>query len=84
MYDPHENPIKEAWVLCVVLGLIMINFPFIHIFNNSRPVFGIPGLVLYFFIGWPLSIVVIWFFVHHIGKKPRSQEDDSDDDGEEL
>ncbi len=72
MREPQENPIKEAWILCLILGLIMINFPFIHIFNTATPVFGIPGLVLYFFIGWPLSILVIWIFVHQMEKKPRN------------
>jgi hypothetical protein len=46
----------------------MINFPFIHIFNSVQLIFGLPELVLYFFIGWPLSIAVIWYFVHFIGK----------------
>ena len=63
MKETNENSIKEAWVLCLILGLVMINFPFIHIFNTDRLIFGIPQLILYFFIGWPLSIVVIWVFV---------------------
>lgn len=63
MKETNENSIKEAWVLCLILGMAMINFPFIHIFNTDRLIFGIPQLILYFFIGWPLSIVVIWVFV---------------------
>lgn len=63
MKDNQENSIKEAWVLSLILGFIMINFPFIHIFNSAELVLGIPKLVLYFFLGWPFSIAVIWFFV---------------------
>jgi len=66
MRDSQGNSTREAWILCLVLGIIMLNFPFIHIFNNDNLIFGIPVLVLYFFIGWPASIVVIWFFVRKI------------------
>ena len=68
MKNPQGNSTKEAWILCLILGIIMINFPFIHIFNNNQLIFGIPTLVLYFFIGWPVSILVTWFFAERIGK----------------
>lgn len=64
MKEPQESSIREAWILCLILGLVMINFPLIHIFNTERLLFGIPQLILYFFIGWPVSIAIIWFFVH--------------------
>lgn len=62
------NPIrlKESWVLCFLLGLVMLNFPFIEIFNKPIQLFGIPLLVLYFLIGWPLSILVIFLFTRQI------------------
>ncbi|MDA3902749.1 MAG: hypothetical protein PF441_04780 [Desulfuromusa sp.] len=66
MKESQRSSIREAWILCLILGLIMINFPFIQIFNTVRLIFGIPILVLYFFIGWPASIAVIWFFVRYI------------------
>ncbi len=68
MNDIQGDSIKEAWVLSLILGFIMINFPFIHIFNSIEPIFGIPKLVLYFFIGWPISIAVICFFTHQSKK----------------
>ena len=68
MKESQGSSIREAWILCLILGLIMINFPFIHIFNSAQIIFGLPELVLYFFIGWPLSIGVIWYFVHSIEK----------------
>ncbi len=68
MKIPQGNSTKEAWILCLILGIIMINFPFIHIFNNNHMIFGIPTLVLYFFVGWPASIVVILIFAGRIGK----------------
>jgi len=71
MREPRESSIREAWILCLILGLVMINFPFIHIFNTDHLVFGIPKLVLYFFIGWPASIIVIWFFVRYTEKNTQ-------------
>jgi predicted membrane protein len=53
---------RESWILCFVLGMVMLNYPFLHIFNKTTTFFGIPALILYFFIGWPISIGVIYFF----------------------
>lgn len=82
MKESQGSSIREAWLLCLILGSIMINFPFIHIFNTEQFIFGVPKLVLYFFIGWPLSIVVIWFFVRYMGngsqKTSAILEDKSD------
>lgn len=75
MKESQRSSIREAWILCLILGLIMINFPFIQIFNTERLVFGLPILVLYFFIGWPVSIAVIWFFVSYIGKGSQDSSD---------
>ncbi len=81
MHDANENPLREAWILCLILGLVMINFPFIHIFNTDHSIFGIPELVLYFLVGWPLSIGVIWLFVHSLEttetESSASVEDDA-------
>lgn len=76
--DPQGNSTKEAWILCLILGIIMINFPFIHIFSNERLIFGIPSLVVYFFVGWPASILVTWFFTRQIGIAAGDSEDDSE------
>ncbi|MCK5826098.1 MAG: hypothetical protein KAG93_03625 [Desulfuromusa sp.] len=72
MKESKKSLIREAWILCLILGLVMINFPFIHIFNSAQSIFGLPKLVLYFFIGWPLSIGVIWYFVHFIEKDSQN------------
>ncbi len=66
--SPH---LKEAWLLFFCMGLIMINFPFIHIFNKDLMVMGIPLLVLYFLVGWPLSILVIFVFARMLEKGPK-------------
>ncbi|MBN2644104.1 MAG: hypothetical protein JXR59_01370 [Desulfuromonadaceae bacterium] len=53
---------RQMWSIFFFLGLIMINFPFLQIFNRTETCFGIPLLVLYLFIGWPLSIGIIFLF----------------------
>jgi len=61
------------------MGIIMMNFPFLHIFNKSETLFGFPLLFLYFTGGWAASIFVIYLFtqairqnndVHHESKEP--------------
>lgn len=59
---PPSSQVKAAWVIFFILGIVMLNFPFIHIFNRSTTFFGVPLLVLYFFIGWPASIFVVYLF----------------------
>lgn len=62
MKEPNPIQIREAWVLCFLLGVVMLNYPFIHIFNKETMVLGIPALFLYFAVGWPFSILVIYLF----------------------
>lgn len=73
MKDPKSPQIREAWVLFFVMGMIMINYPFIHIFNKDISFFGIPLLVFYFLVGWPLSIFVVAIFAHVLENAPQDQ-----------
>lgn len=72
-----KNPLhlREAWVICFVLGLVMLNFPFLHIFNKDVQVFGIPLIILYLLIGWPLSIVVVALFSLLLGSREEEERD---------
>lgn len=58
--------LKESWVIFFILGLIMMNYPFIHIFNKPILVGGFPLLYLYLMVGWPISIFVIFLFIKSI------------------
>ncbi|MDA8414770.1 MAG: hypothetical protein M0023_13405 [Desulfobacteraceae bacterium] len=58
----HRLQLRESWVIFFVLGIIMLNFPFLHIFNKSDTLFGFPLLFLYFTLGWAFSIFVIYLF----------------------
>ena len=80
----RKLPLKDAWVIWFVLGVVMINYPFLHIFNKNTLVFGVPLTILYFFIGWPVSIFVIYLFSIYLGRysdreTARSKQKDSSD-----
>lgn len=59
--------IKEGWGAFCLLGVVMLNYPFMHIFNKPNDVaFGFPLMILYLLIGWPISIFVIYLFSHYL------------------
>lgn len=74
--------LKEGWGIFCVLGIVMLNYPFLHIFNKPYDFLGIPLMVLYFFIGWPISIGVIYLFSRYlVGQRSTDQSDsDSEED----
>jgi hypothetical protein len=58
--------LRESWVIFFIMGIIMLNFPFLHIFNKSDTLFGFPLLFLYFTAGWAFSIFVIYLFTQAV------------------
>jgi len=70
--------LKETWVVFFILGLIMMNFPFIRIFFSTKRIFGIPILFHYLTWGWLISIGLIYLFVKAINlpeqKKKRGED----------
>jgi hypothetical protein len=58
--------LKDTWVILFVLGLIMMNYPFISIFNKPRRLFGIPLFYLYLQGGWFVSIVIAYLFARSV------------------
>lgn len=63
--------LRESWVIFFIMGIIMMNFPFLHIFNRSDTIFGFPLFFLYIFLGWAFSIFVIYLFTLAIGHNDR-------------
>ena len=80
MKSLRKLPLRDAWVIWFVLGVVMLNYPFLHIFNKDINVFGIPLTILYFYIGWPVSIFIIYLFSVYLG---RHSENDSSADNQE-
>lgn len=54
--------LRDSWVIFFITGNVMLNFPFLKIFNQPITILGFPLLYLYFMIGWPVSIWVIYLF----------------------
>lgn len=74
--------LKESWILCFILGMVMLNYPFLHIFNKTSSYFGVPTLILYLLIGWPISIGVIYLFsrvLDYPGNEPTDQSSNEED-----
>ena len=58
--------LRETWVIFFILGIIMMNYPFLHIFNKNVIVYSIPLLYVYIIGGWCFSILVIYLFTKAI------------------
>jgi hypothetical protein len=58
--------LKESWVIFFILGIIMLDYPFLHIFNKHILIFSLPLLFIYIFGGWCFSILVIYLFTKSI------------------
>lgn len=69
--------LRESWVIFFILGFVMINYPFIEIFNKPYRIFSIPLLYLYFIVGWAISIGVIHLFTRAIDQ-PEDEQDEGD------
>jgi hypothetical protein len=69
--------LRESWVIFFVLGNVMLNFPFMKIFNQPTTVMGLPLMYLYFTVGWAISIGVIYLFVSSV--EPDSTDHQSDE-----
>ena len=59
----HRLQLRESWIIFFILGIIMMTFPFLNIFNKPILLFGVPLLFLYLMAGWFLSIIVIYLFM---------------------
>lgn len=75
MKRPDSIQLREAWLLFFFLGIVMLNFPFLEIFNKSATILGMPVLFLYFFIGWPSSILVIFLFSRCLERENPGSDD---------
>lgn len=66
--------LKESWVIFFLMGIIMMNMPFIGIFNKPVSLFGVPLLYLYLQLGWLVSILFISIFTKSIGESDNGEK----------
>lgn len=71
----HRLQLRESWLIFFILGIIMMTFPFLHIFNKPILLFGVPLLFLYLTAGWIISIIVIYLFMLASRHENRSSDE---------
>lgn len=74
----HRLQLRESWIIFFILGVIMMTFPFLHIFNKPILLFGVPLLFLYFTLGWLVSIIVIYLFMIASNHESKSTDEKSE------
>jgi hypothetical protein len=53
---PSQKP-NEIWLLSIAVGMVVLNFPFIQVFDTHGFFFGVPTLIVYIFSVWSLLII---------------------------
>ena len=76
MKTRHIFKSREAWVAYFLLGVVMLNYPFLEIVNKEILLFGFPLPVLYLLLGWPASIIIIYLFTRHFNFNSYSGQDE--------
>lgn len=71
--DPAK--LRQCWWLALILGFLMINYPFLQICNRPAFLFGVPLLFLYLFVGWATSIGVVAFYAWALGARAPGGEE---------
>ena len=59
----HRLQLPESWIIFFIMGMIMMTFPFLNIFNKPLTLFGFPLMFIYLMGGWVFSIFVIYLFM---------------------
>ena len=67
--------LRDSWIIFFILGNVMINFPFLKIFNQTRCIMGLPVLFIYFTFGWAVSIGVIYLFTRPLHPDDKHTEE---------
>jgi len=62
------------WLLSISAGIILLNFPFIQVFNTRGSFFGIPTLVAYIFLAWSLLLSGLMIFSRILCRKSVQDE----------
>jgi Na+-driven multidrug efflux pump len=67
--------LKDTWVILFISGFVMMNYPFLSIFNKPLTLFGAPLLYVYLQVGWFFSIFIAYLFArsvsHHKDREDR-------------
>lgn len=70
--------LRESWLIFFILGMMLMTFPILHIFNKPVLLLGVPLLFLYLTAGWIVSIIVIYLFV--VASRAKTGSNDERDE----
>ncbi|MSN26654.1 MAG: hypothetical protein GJV46_12390 [Geobacter sp.] len=74
----HRLQLRESWIIFFILGIIMMTFPFMNIFNKPVMLFGFPLMFLYLTIGWAFSIFIIYIFMRSFSSLNQNGDENKD------
>jgi len=74
----HRLQLRESWIIFFILGIIMMTFPFMNIFNKPVTLFGFPLMFLYLTIGWAFSIFIIYIFMRSFSSLNQNSDENKD------
>ncbi len=60
----NKSKKERLWIVLGILSFILVNYPFLQIFNRDTLLIGIPMLVFYLFGFWILAIVFLYIYMH--------------------
>ncbi len=66
--------LRQLWLVAFIVGVSMINYPFLQIFNRPALLWGFPLLYLFFLVGWGASIAVIISYARALKRQPPAEE----------
>ena len=64
------------WLLVLAGGMVLLNYPFLQIFNDPAPAFGFPRLVFFVFLVWGV-LIALTFFLTGILENGRDEEEEA-------
>ena len=73
MGEPSPIPLTDIWVISLIGGLGLFNFPFLDIFNSLRLFLGLPLLVVYLMGCWITAIAALFFFSRRFSRSDADE-----------
>jgi len=67
--------LRDRLIALVCIGILFVNYPFLSLFSNAKPVLGVPLTYLYLFVGWAIFIVSIGIVMGREGSHLRRRRD---------
>lgn len=71
----YRLQLQESWIIFFIMGIIMMTFPFMHIFNKPVTLFGFPLMFIYLTAGWAFSIFVIYLFMRALTSHKQASDE---------